>query len=878
MSICSLETFSEVYAATVRDLEQLLGPDDASLEAGLGSEHRSGIGTGSAGAAGVLQLISILVFTVHNVNWGPENHHPTYAEILQRSALNKHAVTAAFECAGRLMRRCGETLDVSESPLLPAMLVFMEWLACKPDMAQGSEIDDKQASARNFFWRQCVAVLNHVSLAVKSHANPGGSLEGGLSSLGGYADHESSGAMPLWEDYELRGFTPLAPAQVFLDFSQRPPRAGLGDKKEKYIRLQRVLAAGKAVAAALEDSGKGICFDEDSEQFFMPGERPDKVVKELKESVDVVANGTQGHAEDSGGPFNAPKEVKSTSSDTWVKPLASESEISPAAEVVALRALEGEEDEELIVFKPVAKERPYSSLPGATPWMGNHSMSETSEHVTSNTYSGQVVKMLGQNSTEGAEFALETSNVTTGMATTTTPPPIASQQLHTPNVVGTACETLRPDTIVPQPTVGVTSAAAPLTTGPMSTGPIGTASSAMNWLSQIGGAADGYTSPSFGWSVANSRSMFDGVSVDKSSIAGVIGPPKPVTSSWSSELEALATSGMSGFRHSISRYGLENGVPGTSSLSIDMPVKPAVSAPGSMQSASVPTSNGLYATGQSVKSAQNGIGPVYGSFLPAVVGKAAHPYLEVELEKLNISGASRAVGAATSGTSRSVHVTPVVSASVSNTGSTSWSNKDVTGTTWVGPSGIRPPPGFGPLPSKPSFSHSSDAQTVMKPRTPPGPGNEGEEQVIDDYAWLDDYSNAKIKKNPVQSGFQGSTSSLYSSDYGIWSSGGTPRSEAAAYSYHGMAVPHHQQANQQYQYEARGSYDEKVQQQLLQRQNLYDNQKSYPAEQHYQQQAQYEAAQKKHQQQLLLLQQQQLERQKQQVWYGQYHSRDPFVS
>jgi len=190
-----------VYAATICELEQLLALDDMCLEAGLGSEHRSGIGTGSSGAAGILQLVCILIFTVHNANGSNSSPQPTYAEVLQRSALLRNALTTTFELAGRLMRRCAASNDVSRSPFLPAMLVFIEWLASKPEVAVGSEVDEKQANARSFFWRQFVVLMNTLYESKDLDAN--------IDSLG----MPIEGGITLWEDYELQGFVPLIHAQ-----------------------------------------------------------------------------------------------------------------------------------------------------------------------------------------------------------------------------------------------------------------------------------------------------------------------------------------------------------------------------------------------------------------------------------------------------------------------------------------------------------------------------------------------------------------------------------------------------------------------------------------------------------------------------------------
>lgn len=52
----SVETFSDVYTATMSDLDALFEADDVALDMGLAAERRSGISPGSAGAAGLLQV------------------------------------------------------------------------------------------------------------------------------------------------------------------------------------------------------------------------------------------------------------------------------------------------------------------------------------------------------------------------------------------------------------------------------------------------------------------------------------------------------------------------------------------------------------------------------------------------------------------------------------------------------------------------------------------------------------------------------------------------------------------------------------------------------------------------------------------------------
>ncbi|URD72464.1 Telomerase activating protein Est1 [Musa troglodytarum] len=146
----SLETFGEVLSSMINDLNVLLssGPEE-ELNFGLGASENALI---------ILRLVAILIFTVHNVKRESENQ--SYAEILQRTVLLQNAFTAAFEFAGYILKRCIELHDATSSFLLPAILVFIEWLACHPDVAAGIDVEEKQAGARSIFWNQFVSLMN----------------------------------------------------------------------------------------------------------------------------------------------------------------------------------------------------------------------------------------------------------------------------------------------------------------------------------------------------------------------------------------------------------------------------------------------------------------------------------------------------------------------------------------------------------------------------------------------------------------------------------------------------------------------------------------------------------------------------------------------
>ncbi|KAF0903623.1 hypothetical protein E2562_028182 [Oryza meyeriana var. granulata] len=101
-------------------------------------------------ALSVVKLVAILIFTVHNANKCADNQ--SFAEIVQRRVVLQNAFTTAFEFVGYLLKRCVELHDIASSIYLPAILAFIEWLACHPDFVACSEMDEEQAGARSFFW------------------------------------------------------------------------------------------------------------------------------------------------------------------------------------------------------------------------------------------------------------------------------------------------------------------------------------------------------------------------------------------------------------------------------------------------------------------------------------------------------------------------------------------------------------------------------------------------------------------------------------------------------------------------------------------------------------------------------------------------------
>ncbi|GFP92889.1 protein smg7 [Phtheirospermum japonicum] len=257
----SLETFAEVFTMVKKDLLELLssGPHEAVNFGSDAAECRLAI----------VRMVAILIFTVHNVNRESENQ--SYADILQRSVLLQNAFTATFEFMGCMLERCTLLTDPSSSYLLPGIMVFVEWLACRQDVAVGSEMEEKQVNARSFFWNRCISFLNKLLSSGYVFINKDED-ETCFSNMSKYDESETANRLALPEDFELRGFIPLVPAQLILDFSRNHSVGGEGGNKEKMARVQRIIAAGKALANIVRNGQEGVYFDTKEKKFVFGAE------------------------------------------------------------------------------------------------------------------------------------------------------------------------------------------------------------------------------------------------------------------------------------------------------------------------------------------------------------------------------------------------------------------------------------------------------------------------------------------------------------------------------------------------------------------------------------------------------------------------------
>lgn len=281
----------------------------------------------------IIRMVAILIFTVHNVNRESENQ--SYADILQRSVLLQNAFTATFEFMGYIVERCYQLNDLSSSYLLPGIMVFVEWLACHQDVAVGSELEEKQLNARSFFWNKCISFLNKLLSSGYVFVNEDED-DTCFSNMSKYDESETANRLALPEDFELRGFLPLLPAQLILDFSRKH---SFGGNKERMARVQRIIAAGKSLANIVRIGQEGVYFDCKLKKFVFgvePQSSDDYLITSHSESNMVVMSDI------SAGVGVALGATSKTGVDMEA---------------------EDEDEDEVIVFKPSTTEKHIDDLP-----------------------------------------------------------------------------------------------------------------------------------------------------------------------------------------------------------------------------------------------------------------------------------------------------------------------------------------------------------------------------------------------------------------------------------------------------------------------------------------------------------------------------------
>lgn len=318
----SLEDFPCTFASAMADLESLMDLDDTKLKDALESyQHMDSSRTGPFKA---LQVVSVLIFVVQNLIANVELEKPKPENGTQQPVLTQLALTATFIFMGRLVDRCLKCNPIDSCPLLPAVLVSVEWLVGMLDKVEmyGTETDEKCRMAVSYFFSTFDNLLNQFGCEMGEVGSP---------------DRTA-----LWEDYELLGFAPLADAHVSLNFSTHWEHVkSFKDRKE--CRSHRILEAGMKIANSSNSSRKWILCDESKRKFSMAEE-----ISERRESEVALSTSDLDVEESYQNILRATKECDGQALEE------NHSSLNVNGKSVAM------EEEEVILFKPITR---YNSVP-----------------------------------------------------------------------------------------------------------------------------------------------------------------------------------------------------------------------------------------------------------------------------------------------------------------------------------------------------------------------------------------------------------------------------------------------------------------------------------------------------------------------------------
>ncbi|XP_022139980.1 protein SMG7L isoform X2 [Momordica charantia] len=306
----SLEEFTSTLSSMMRWLDELLSVDDSELSVSL--ESYKLLDSVRTGPFRAIQIVSVFIFMLQNL------FIKTDLNDMQQLELTHLALAATFVVMGRLIERCLKATQLVSFPLLPAVLVFVEWLANVLDGVSKYGSDEKSRSSMSYFFGVFVNLLERLNVNT--------------------VDAESSLAIPLWEDYELRGFTPLASAHEPLDFSshwEHMDNYKFGGKHRAY----RIIVAATKISNTANDSPKCIIHDKTRKVFYIveQNELADKKALESAKS-NIVSPDPQVPTRDVGE--DIPDEVQD------------QNHLNKKFVTV--------EDEEVILFKPLMR---YNSAP-----------------------------------------------------------------------------------------------------------------------------------------------------------------------------------------------------------------------------------------------------------------------------------------------------------------------------------------------------------------------------------------------------------------------------------------------------------------------------------------------------------------------------------
>ncbi|KAH1103063.1 hypothetical protein GLYMA_13G238000v4 [Glycine max] len=314
----SLEEFSIALASTIGELDKTMELEDTELKTML--ESYSQMDLARRGPFRAIQVVSVLIFSLTNLidKLGKDE-----SENKNDGQLMQLALTAAFSLMGRFIERCLKASSLIHCPLLPSVLVFVEWCSSIHEVCA---TDQKSTIAISYFFEMFVEFLNQLKDDKKE-------------------TEKHLDRTPLWEDYELRGFVPIACSYLSLDFCGNWEHI---DNFESGIELrtERIREAAIKIASSSNNWQKWITCDKLGNKFYLARSDQDHDKKETK---NVESNSHSTKLEE---PNQQTNKDTGEQGKWMVKDNLSSSSTNGKSSVV--------EEEEVILFRPLTR---YNSAP-----------------------------------------------------------------------------------------------------------------------------------------------------------------------------------------------------------------------------------------------------------------------------------------------------------------------------------------------------------------------------------------------------------------------------------------------------------------------------------------------------------------------------------
>lgn len=315
---CSLDDFPCILSSAVKHLEAMMALDDEQLTAALESYNQ--MDSTTRGPYRAVQLVSVFIFILFNQTTNIQREKLNLTKNEQQSAPTELALIATFICMGHLLRRCLKGKHREQCPLLPAVLVFMEWLVEAFERVEVYSVDEKVMIAMSYFFHALANFLNHLSpredIAFNNNA--------------------------LWEDHELRGFEPIGHAHSSLDFTT--DQEWTDSITSMNQRRHRIFCAGAELLNRSSDNRHWIFFDERERIFISTC------------WMEILGKGNVAQGSSTSVQVKEPQEEESRAMECREKNSPGELQLQRSRNGQSIAT----EEEEVIVFKPIMR---YNSEP-----------------------------------------------------------------------------------------------------------------------------------------------------------------------------------------------------------------------------------------------------------------------------------------------------------------------------------------------------------------------------------------------------------------------------------------------------------------------------------------------------------------------------------